>query len=826
MTRYRCALVTLGLVVMAGIVTWAVLNAPKSAGSVAITIPATEPAVAPSATDALHPDFADKIVALGRMSPPPAPKYWIAWLAIVWMLGAAVMLLRAGIKVAGAENLRRSCQPLNDERVLGLVAEARRAVGLARQIRVAVTDKLTSPAVVGVIVPTLILPLSLFTALTPEQIRFILLHELAHIRRGDYFANLFQLFAEALLFFNPALWWISLQIRREREACCDALAIELSGAPADYVRTLVRVAENILRPATSAALAFGDGQREPSSLADRVQRVLVPGFRPALRLTWRAMLASLLVGGMLLFLSAVGARNVVGAVTSNARETAPKQSGDRNSTNPNLQPTSNLVVPSTIVSQRTMFASQAWGQGRRAMSNRLEQIKFDKVIFQKLPLFEVVRILNDEARKRDPDRTGINFIIDPNVPGGTNQISLTNCPTISMDKEVIGVTLRETLDSIVKGASAKIHYSIEDYAVIFGLGEPIEPLYMRAFKIDLNLFFATLGAPDYESRTDDSKAAADPAIETRPNGAAGLLELLRKRLRKGGVDLDRHGVVTFLNERSGTLLVWATIKDLNLIESQLAAFCSPPPGINIKVQWVEISSLLTNSMLRKFQTNALPPEISRTLSLSGILTETQMAEVREHINFRDGFALLSEGDITTQSDRQAQIQTFELTTIVTGINPKALTSPGVNSETNTFETQGIPFGPILDVLPTVSGVDAKISLRVVATLNEFLGYEKGKSNVPIYVNGHKEETTLPLPKIRVHQLTNDCVIPNGQTLVLGNLPTTEIAKQPNGEFLTTDVTGNNTKFLFVFVTPTIVDPAGNRVNPIEKSLPSSPPTSK
>ena len=250
------------------------------------------------------------------MSPPPAPKYWIAWLALLWIFGAAAMLLRAGIKVAGAENLRRSCQPLNDERMVALVAEARRAVGLVRQIRVAVTDKLTSPAVVGVIVPTLILPLSLFTALTPEQIRFILLHELAHIRRGDYFANLFQLFAEALLFFNPAVWWISHQIRREREACCDALAIELSGAPADYARTLVRVAENILQPATNAALAFGDGQREPSSLADRVQRLLVPGYRPALRLTWRAMLASLIVGGTLLVLSAVGTRSTVGAILS------------------------------------------------------------------------------------------------------------------------------------------------------------------------------------------------------------------------------------------------------------------------------------------------------------------------------------------------------------------------------------------------------------------------------------------------------------------------------------------------------------------------------
>ncbi|MEI2725067.1 MAG: M56 family metallopeptidase [Verrucomicrobiota bacterium] len=320
-TRYRCALGALGLVFISGLVTWALLNAPKSGAFSANPNLVVESTLAPVATAALNPDFADIIVASGTKVSPPEPKYWIAGLALVWIFGAAIMLLRAGIKVAGAEKLRRSCQPLHDERMVLLVTEARRAVGLVRQIRVAVTDKLTSPAVVGVIVPTLILPLSLFTALTPEQIRFILLHELAHIRRGDYFANLFQLLAEALLFFNPAVWWISHQIRREREACCDALAIELSGAPVDYARTLVRVAESILHPASTAALAFGEGQREPSSLTDRVQRLLVPGYRPALRLTWRAMLASVIGGGTLLVLSAVGTRSTVGAILS-SREIA------------------------------------------------------------------------------------------------------------------------------------------------------------------------------------------------------------------------------------------------------------------------------------------------------------------------------------------------------------------------------------------------------------------------------------------------------------------------------------------------------------------------
>ena len=309
--RYRCALAALGGVLLAGIITWAVLNRPLPQSISTAPAPQTQPASAPLTQNTLPP----LVVHFPPAEPKPVALPWSAWLALLWLAGATAMILRAGFQVAGAERLRRSSRPLDDARMAALLDDARRAVGLARRVRIAVTDKLTSPAVVGVLLPTLILPLSLTTTLSHEQIRFVLLHELAHIRRGDYLASLFQLFAEALLFFNPAVWWISRQMRIEREACCDALAIELSGAPVDYARTLVRVAENVLRPAPAAALAFGD-KRGPSSLADRVQRLLVPGYRPALRLTWRAMLVALCVGGGLLFLSALGTRVTVAAILS------------------------------------------------------------------------------------------------------------------------------------------------------------------------------------------------------------------------------------------------------------------------------------------------------------------------------------------------------------------------------------------------------------------------------------------------------------------------------------------------------------------------------
>jgi hypothetical protein len=254
-------------------------------------------------------------MASGAETPGPItvtpPLRWTPWLALAWLGGAAAMLARAGALVMAAEKLRRRCKPLEDKAVWQLIGEARRKLGLARRVQVVVTEQLTSPAVMGLLAPVLILPLSVVTTLPPGQLQLILLHELAHIRRGDYLVNLCQLLAESLLFFNPAVWWISRQIRQEREACCDAAAIALAGERLQYARTLARVAGEAL----AAAPAFGD-RRHPSGLKDRIQRLLVPGYRPALRLTWSALLAGLFVGGGLLFLSALGTRAVVAAVLS------------------------------------------------------------------------------------------------------------------------------------------------------------------------------------------------------------------------------------------------------------------------------------------------------------------------------------------------------------------------------------------------------------------------------------------------------------------------------------------------------------------------------
>ena len=84
----------------------------------------------------------------------------------------------------------------------------------------------------------ILLPASALAGLTPHQLEAILAHELAHIRRHDYLVNLLQTLVETLLFYHPAVWWLSRRIRVERENCCDDLAVSLCGDPYTYAQAL------------------------------------------------------------------------------------------------------------------------------------------------------------------------------------------------------------------------------------------------------------------------------------------------------------------------------------------------------------------------------------------------------------------------------------------------------------------------------------------------------------------------------------------------------------------------------------------------------------
>jgi len=128
----------------------------------------------------------------------------------------------------------------------------------------------------------------------PKQLRAILAHELAHVRRRDYLANVVQIAAEALLFHHPAARWVSRRIRTEREYCCDDVAVHAGAAPADYARALAALDD--ARDDCRLAVAAASG-----TLLDRIQRIVghprptVTPARAAAVMVAAAMLASVIL---------------------------------------------------------------------------------------------------------------------------------------------------------------------------------------------------------------------------------------------------------------------------------------------------------------------------------------------------------------------------------------------------------------------------------------------------------------------------------------------------------------------------------------------------
>lgn len=299
--RYGVCVAGLSAVVLAWLVTWSVLvyeplaanpNAPmpsSPAQPVAMNTPQSAAAPSPMTAN-----------GAARESAPSSPLPWRAWLANAWAAGVCVMAVRTILLIRGAGRMRRSSEGCEDEALLALLEELRDAMAVARRVALRVADCAEGPMVMGILSPAILLPAHVLTGVPPEHLRAVLAHELAHIRRHDYLVNLAQMLVETLLFFNPVVWWISRQIRVEREACCDALAVRHTGSAVEYARVL---ADFAARAAAAPALAMGGAPAE-KPLLERILRILTPHARPALRLPWYSLAAFAVLG--LAFLAGLG----------------------------------------------------------------------------------------------------------------------------------------------------------------------------------------------------------------------------------------------------------------------------------------------------------------------------------------------------------------------------------------------------------------------------------------------------------------------------------------------------------------------------------------
>jgi VWFA-related protein len=162
----------------------------------------------------------------------------LPWLVMAWSTGVVVFSARIALGWRMASRLRQAASgpvPLAWRQALQELKLRMRVSAPARLLASSLT---TAPAVVGWLRPVILMPVAAMTGMPMEHVRALLAHELAHILRQDYLVNILQSMAEALLFYHPAVWWVSNQIRVERESCCDDLAVEACGDVLAYATAL------------------------------------------------------------------------------------------------------------------------------------------------------------------------------------------------------------------------------------------------------------------------------------------------------------------------------------------------------------------------------------------------------------------------------------------------------------------------------------------------------------------------------------------------------------------------------------------------------------
>ena len=233
---------------------------------------------------------------------------FLPWLVATWITGVLILSLRlmAGWRIV--QRMKRdTVRPVPDDWQRRLKSLAIR-LRVSRPVQLVESALVDVPTVIGWLKPMILIPASALTGLTVPQLEAVLAHELAHIRRHDYLVNLVQTVVETLLFYHPAVWWLSHRIRDERENCCDDLAVEICGSPLDFAQALTAM-ETLRSPArgqtSSLALAASGG-----SLLARIRRLALRTTPDVGHSTWW--------GASLITLTAVAMLGVASYVTSRA----------------------------------------------------------------------------------------------------------------------------------------------------------------------------------------------------------------------------------------------------------------------------------------------------------------------------------------------------------------------------------------------------------------------------------------------------------------------------------------------------------------------------
>jgi general secretion pathway protein D len=334
---------------------------------------------------------------------------------------------------------------------------------------------------------------------------------------------------------------------------------------------------------------------------------------------------------------------------------------------------------------------------------------------------------------------------------------------------------------------------------------------------------------------------------------------------KLGADLTAPGRSIAFNDRMGLLFVRATASEMDTVERAIVPLSQIAPQIHIKARFIEVeqdnnpahgfdwylgsfsngpvvtngrsapspampvsaanplgnttTSVIPASATDQQLTSGLRNTVPAPATVTGILSDRSFRVTLHALQSRPRTMILAEPEATTTSGRQTQMRVTDMEDVLTNYAVNETSSvPAVVPQIGKFE-----IGPTVDLVPHVLDDGFTINLTATASVTEFLGYAKPTNSLTAYINGQKVTVPVPLPKFYTQKLSAHVNLWDGQTQVLIGSPTSAIQFTKNkvpllgdlplvGGLFRSQTETAVKKNLIVFLTATIVDPAGNRVH--------------
>lgn len=463
---------------------------------------------------------------------------------------------------------------------------------------------------------------------------------------------------------------------------------------------------------------------------------------------------------------------------------------------------------------------------------RLNSTIVPQVEFKDTPLPEVLRTLQGFTRTPGPLPDEIRFIFGL-YQDGQPRGRWPDGSLIKPEKIRINVTpplenrsLGEVLTVVAARSSSPLYFTVESIGVVFRPQMVSERLETRTFRLDPSALYQAMEGVFIESssasapRGEPMPAPTGPA----PNPGSGGIRFLtvtndmsvvnpavREFFEAAGVKLEPPKTLYF-NDRTGMLMVRATLADLEIVQNTIEGMSREPVQIQLEVRFIDADEAAVRSMGFDWMVNPAPelePAVGSTIT--GVLTDPQARLALSALATRPGVIVSSLPIVTTLSGRQTQIKLSDAASDDAGQPDPVLHQAG----------------SVIDVVPYVSMDGHTIHMAIIPIVTQFLDPVDVENPVNVPSGSDVVISSKPLPLYRLRQIASNLNVWDGQTVVIvyPKIETTRITEDKVpllgdlpwiGRLFRDENTETETKHTLVFITPTIIDPAGNRVHSAEQ----------